>query len=241
MKARTIIAAVLLMAAVAANAKEKQQLWPDGTPMDPWFADTAKVDVAALGRQYVITDYGVRGGDSTALQTEAIQKVIDTAASQGGGVVVVPRGTFLTGSLFFRPGTHLHLREGARLKGSDAITHYKIVKTRLEGQTLNYFAASYRTDETVLGLARRIKVEEDPAATARFPHRQARVIITLKDGRVFDEITLDSCDNSDEEQIVAKFEAAVPFYDAERRARIIDLVKNIDAQPDVHALAKLLS
>ena len=37
------------------------------------------------------------------------------------------------------------------------------------------------------------------------------------------------------------FEAAVPFYDAERRARIIDLVKNIDAQPDVHALAKLLS
>ena len=93
----------------------------------------------------------------------------------------------------------------------------------------------------MLGLARRIKVEEDPAATARFPHRQARVIITLKDGRVFDEITLDSCDNADEEQIVAKFEAAVPFYDAERRARIIDLVKNIDAQPDVHALAKLLS
>ena len=130
MKARTIIAAVLLMAAVAANAKEKQQLWPDGTPMDPWFADTAKVDVAALGRQYVITDYGVRGGDSTALQTEAIQKVIDTAASQGGGVVVVPRGTFLTGSL----------------KGSDAITHYKIVKTRLEGQTLNYFAALINAD-----------------------------------------------------------------------------------------------
>ena len=107
--------------------------------------------------------------------------------------------------------------------------------------SLNYFAESYRTDETVLGLARRIKVEEDPAATARFPHRQARVIITLKDGRVFDEITLDSCDNADEEQIIAKFEAAVPFYDAERRARIIDFVKNIDAQPDVHALAKLLA
>ena len=43
------------------------------------------------------------------------------------------------------------------------------------------------------------------------------------------------------DELVAKFEAAVPFYDAERRARIIDLVKNIDAQPDVHALAKLLS
>ena len=60
--------------------------------------------------------------------------------------MVVPRGTFLTGSLFFRPGTHLHLQEGARLKGSDAITHYKIVKTRLEGQTLNYFAALINAD-----------------------------------------------------------------------------------------------
>ena len=141
MKTTTIIAAaLLLMASATADAKKKQQLWPDGTPMDEWFADTTKVDVNALGRQYVITDYGVKN-DSTVLQTEAIQRVIDTAAEQGGGVVVVPQGTYLTGSLFFRPGTHLHLREGARIKGSDAITHYKIVKTRLEGQTLNYFAA----------------------------------------------------------------------------------------------------
>ena len=141
MKTTTIIAAaLLLMASATADAKKKQQLWPDGTPMDEWFADTIKVDVNTLGRQYVITDYGVKN-DSTVLQTEAIQRVIDTAAEQGGGVVVVPQGTYLTGSLFFRPGTHLHLREGARIKGSDAITHYKIVKTRLEGQTLNYFAA----------------------------------------------------------------------------------------------------
>ena len=130
----------MLMSAVTADAKKKQSVWPDGTAMDQWFGDTAKVDVAALGKQYVITDYGVKN-DSALLQTEAIQKVIDTAAANGGGVVVVPKGTFFTGSLFFRPGTHLHMAEGSRLKGSDAITHYKIVKTRLEGQTLNYFAA----------------------------------------------------------------------------------------------------
>jgi polygalacturonase len=135
-----IVAALLLAAATVADAKNQKQVWPDGTPMESWFTDTAKVDVSALGRQYVITDYGVKN-DSTLLQTEAIQKVIDTAAEAGGGVVVVPRGTFFTGSLFFRPGTHLHLADGSRLKGSDAITHYKIVKTRLEGQTLNYFAA----------------------------------------------------------------------------------------------------
>ena len=138
---KTILAsAFAALALCSADAKNQKQVWPDGTPMESWFTDTAKVDVSALGRQYVITDYGVKN-DSTLLQTEAIQKVIDTAAEAGGGVVVVPRGTFFTGSLFFRPGTHLHLADGSRLKGSDAITHYKIVKTRLEGQTLNYFAA----------------------------------------------------------------------------------------------------
>ena len=43
---------------------EQQEVWPDGTPMDAWFKNGAKVDVATLGRQYVITDYGV-SKDST--------------------------------------------------------------------------------------------------------------------------------------------------------------------------------
>ena len=141
MNARAIIVTAAAVAVLsAARGAERVQAWPDGSQMEPWFADTARVDVERLGRQYVITDCGVRP-DSALLQTEAIQAVIDSAAASGGGVIVVPRGTFLTGSLFFRPGTHLHLSEGARLKGSDAITHYKIIKTRLEGQTLDYFAA----------------------------------------------------------------------------------------------------
>jgi len=136
---------LLLPATMAGAKKQSRQLFPDGTPIPEWFADTAKVDVDKLGKQYVITDYGVTT-DQNAIQTEAIQKVIDTAADNGGGVVVVPRGTFLTGSLFFRKGTHLHIAEGGRLKGSDAITNYKIVKTRLEGQTINYFAALVNAD-----------------------------------------------------------------------------------------------
>ena len=63
----------MLMSAVTADAKKKQSVWPDGTAMDQWFGDTAKVDVAALGKQYVITDYGVKN-DSALLQTEAIQR-----------------------------------------------------------------------------------------------------------------------------------------------------------------------
>ena len=100
----------------AAKPKKKAatEVWPDGTVMDAWFKDTTKVDVAKLGRQYVITDYGVKN-DSTIVQTKAIQAVIDRAAQDGGGVVVIPQGTYLTGALFFKQGTHLHVT--GRLKG----------------------------------------------------------------------------------------------------------------------------
>lgn len=79
--------------------------------------------------------------DSTLLQTVQIQAVIDKAAENGGGVVVIPKGTFLSGSLFFKPGTHLHIQKDAVLKGSDFIGDFKLIDTRMEGQNLKYFAA----------------------------------------------------------------------------------------------------
>ena len=145
---RILYSLVLISLCVNVSARRQraqQDLWPDGTPVSAWFADTSHVDVNTLGRRYVITDYGVVQ-DSTVLQTAAIQRVIDRSAEEGGGVVVIPRGTFLSGSLFFRQGTHLHLEEGARLKGIDAIKYYPLVDTRMEGQSLKYFAALVNAD-----------------------------------------------------------------------------------------------
>lgn len=88
-----MIMMALLLLAVPSDAKKKakkQALWPNGEVISEWFMDTTRVDVSTLGRQYVITDYEVVQ-DSTKLQTEAIQKVIDRAAQDGGGVVVFPR------------------------------------------------------------------------------------------------------------------------------------------------------
>ena len=139
---------VMCLAVVAVDAKKKkvkQELFPDGTPIPAWFAEKGKVDVETLGRKYVVTDYGVKT-DSTVVQTEALQAVIDRAAQEGGGVVVIPRGTFLSGSLFFKQGTHLHVVEGGKLKGSDRIKHFKILDTRMEGQSLKYFAALVNAD-----------------------------------------------------------------------------------------------
>lgn len=116
------------------------EIFPDGTPIPEWFREHRVVSVKELGKQYCITNYGMQN-DSTILQTERIQAVIDKAAQEGGGVICIPKGTFLSGSLFFRPRTHLYLEKGATLKGSDDISHFDVIDTRLEGQNLTYFAA----------------------------------------------------------------------------------------------------
>lgn len=140
MKLLTLLCSALLC--LQAGAQEK---FPDGTPIPDWFRDAEVVDIATLGTAYRLTDHGVQR-DSTLLQTERIQAVIDLAAGNGGGVVVVPEGTYLTGALFFKPGTHLHIEEGGVLKGSDDISDFPIVDTRIEGQSLKYFAALINAD-----------------------------------------------------------------------------------------------
>ncbi len=95
---------------------------------------------ASLAKDYVITQYGV-GTDSTEINTEAIQKVIDRAHADGGGTIVVPKGVFLSGALFFKPNTTLRIAEGGVLKGSDDIADYPLIPSRMEGRKLDYFAA----------------------------------------------------------------------------------------------------
>jgi len=64
-----------------------------------------------------IADFGAEK-DSSALQTKALQGALDAARDNGGGEVVIPEGTYLTGGLRMYSHTCLHLMAGARLKGS---------------------------------------------------------------------------------------------------------------------------
>ena len=147
MKYKLLWMFLALMVATTTFGKKKVktvELWPDGTEIPAWFSDTSRVDLSAL-KQYDVTAYGVdRYADG--VQTKELQAVIDRCAAEGGGVIVIPRGTFLSGSLFFKPGTHLKIEEGGELKGSDRIRDFQIVKTRMEGQTLDYFAALVNAD-----------------------------------------------------------------------------------------------
>jgi polygalacturonase len=97
------------------------------------------IGLSAFSRDYVITKFGV-GTDSTKLSTQAIQKVIDIAA-KSGGTLIVPKGVFLSGALFFKPNTRLKLEEGAVIKGSDNIADYPLIPSRMEGRLLYYYAA----------------------------------------------------------------------------------------------------
>ncbi len=144
MKRISCLLAVLLCVLLV-NAKGKKQFWPDGTLMDSWFDDTTKVDINTLGKRYVITDYGVVK-DSNVIQTEKIQNVIDRCAAEGGGVVVIPKGVYLTGALFFKQGTNLLVEEDGEIKGSDRIENFPIMETRIEGQTCKYFTALINAD-----------------------------------------------------------------------------------------------
>ena len=148
MRTKLIALALLIVTLPAIGKKKaKTELFPDGTPIPAWFSDTTKVSQEMLGKRYVITEHGV-STDSTIVQTERIQAVINKAFQEGGGVVVVPKGVFLSGSLFFKQGVNLLVEEGGILKGSDRIRDFKLVETRMEGQTLKYFAALVNADDT---------------------------------------------------------------------------------------------
>ncbi len=121
-----------------------KEFFPDGTPIDEWFYDTAIPTLDELGRQYVLTQYNIF--DDGKIHTKEIQALIDMAANEGGGVIVVPAGTYLTGALFFKPGVNLYVAEGGTLKGSDDISDYPVCETRMEGETCMYYPALINAD-----------------------------------------------------------------------------------------------
>ena len=57
--------------------------------------------------------------------TELIQNAINTCAADGGGVVYLLEGLFLSGSLELKSNVTLHLKKGALLKGSDNVKDYR--------------------------------------------------------------------------------------------------------------------
>jgi polygalacturonase len=68
-------------------------------------------------KEFLITNYGAKA-DGKTLNTIAIQKAIDAAFDDKGGIVVFPKGQFLSGSIQLKTNVSLYLEDGAVLLGS---------------------------------------------------------------------------------------------------------------------------
>lgn len=124
---------------IAAQEKRSGH-FPDGTKIPKWFYNTDKISHEKKGKQFLVESFGAVK-DSSLVQTAKIQAAIDAAHKNGGGVIVISGGTYMSGALFFKPNTHLYVAEGAVLKGSDNIADYPEMPSRMEGQSLDYFPA----------------------------------------------------------------------------------------------------
>ncbi len=103
------------------------------------FANPAK-------KTYNIAEHGAVG-NGTTLNTKAIQAVIDECAQKGGGIVLIPKGVFLSGAIFLKPGVNIQMDEGAVLKGSQNIEDYPKMMRRIEGHSEPWRSALVNADK----------------------------------------------------------------------------------------------
>lgn len=98
-------------------------------------------------RECSIEQYGALG-DGVTLNTQAIQKAIESCAQQGGGTVRIPEGIWLTGPIHLRSFIALALDENAELRFSQNFSDYlPVVFSRYEGMELfNYSPLIYAKD-----------------------------------------------------------------------------------------------
>ena len=85
-------------------------------------------------RDYVITDFGAKS-DGASDARPAIAAAIKKASAEGGGRVIVPKGTWMShGPIHLASRINLHVAEGATLRFSPEPAHYlPVVLTRWEG------------------------------------------------------------------------------------------------------------
>ena len=98
-------------------------------------------------REFSIVNYGAPTdgkGDSSA----AIRKAIEACHAAGGGTVLIPAGTFLTGAVHLKSNVNLHLDEGAKLLFLTDPKLYPTVFTRWEGvECMNFSPLIYAFEQ----------------------------------------------------------------------------------------------
>ena len=105
-------------------------------------APTTPKGPAAARAFYNVLDFGAIG-DGKALCTTAIQKAVDTCASQGGGKVIVPAGRYLTGPIFLKSNVHVEAFAGATLLFTTDFDSVPAIDGRWEGVDGKVYASLF--------------------------------------------------------------------------------------------------
>jgi polygalacturonase len=92
--------------------------------------------------QLNVRDFGATG-DGTTHDTAVLQQVLDRCAVLGGGEVLVPAGTYLSGALQLRSNTLLRLQEGAVISGTAEFADYPVTQVRWEGKWIEGHAGLF--------------------------------------------------------------------------------------------------
>lgn len=105
-------------------------------------------------KQYHLFDFGQKSDDPDFLYGTMINKAIDQCSADGGGTVVIPVGTWLTGPLTLKSNVNLHLSEGAILLFTPDLSQYPLVLTRWEGMDCyNYQPMVYAYGQTNIAIS----------------------------------------------------------------------------------------
>jgi polygalacturonase len=146
----SLIVALMLTPFIFSTAKaQKVTVWKSSQEPLKEMAEIRKEIKAPkfASKDFLVTKYGAVG-DGKTLNTAAFKKAIEECNKMGGGRVVVPLGTFLTGAIYLKSNVELHLVDSAKLVFSVEPKDYPIVFTRWEGMELmNYSSLIYAYGE----------------------------------------------------------------------------------------------
>jgi len=86
------------------------------------------------GNTVSITDFGAVS-DGITINTKAFSEAIDALSKKGGGMLIVPKGIWMTGPIVLKSNINLHAAEGALVIFSPDKSLYSLVETVFEGNS----------------------------------------------------------------------------------------------------------
>jgi len=92
------------------------------------------------GKTFNVADYGAIG-DGKTQATKAIQDAIDAASKAGGGKVVFPAGTYMSGAIFVKSNIELHIGKGVTIRAIQDNKYFPRKWTRVAGIEMKWPAA----------------------------------------------------------------------------------------------------